>query len=77
MAITHNELVDMIKVARPLMDDDFALRTIDMFPNWESNIGLTLTNEDLAKGYDRYQHNGKLYKVVQATTFQTQYEPGA
>lgn len=59
------------------MDDEFALRTIDMFPSWESNIGLTLTNEDLAKGYDRYQHNGKLYKVVQATTFQTQYEPGA
>lgn len=77
MAITHNDLVNMIKVSRPLMDDEFALRTIDMFPSWDNNIGLTLTNEDLAKGYDRYQHNGKLYKVVQATTFQTQYEPGA
>ena len=26
---------------------------------------------------NRYQHNGELYKVVQPTVFQTQYEPGA
>lgn len=77
MATTHKDIVNMLIAARPVVSDEFALQTLDMFPKWEDNIGLTVTNDDLSKGFDRYQHNGELYKVVQATTFQTQYEPGA
>ena len=76
MSMTHKDLIELIKTSRPLVTDEFALQTIDMFPRWEDNIGKTITNDDISKGYDRYQHNGKLYKVVQPTVFQTQYEPG-
>ena len=77
MSMTHKDLIELIKTSRPLVTDEFALQTIDMFPKWEDNIGKTITDDDISKGYDRYQHNGKLYKVVQPTVFQTQYEPGA
>ena len=77
MAMTHKDLIEIIKISRPLVTDEFALQTIDMFPRWEDNIGKTITNDDIAKGLNRYQHNGELYKVVQPTVFQTQYEPGA
>lgn len=77
MAMTHKDLIELVKTSRPLVTDEFALQTIDMFPRWEDNIGKTITNDDIAKGLNRYQHNGELYKVVQPTVFQTQYEPGA
>lgn len=77
MAMTHKDLIELVKTSRPLVTDEFALQTIDMFPRWEDNIGKTITNNDISKGCNRYQHNGKLYKVVQPTVFQTQYEPGA
>lgn len=75
--MTHEQLKEMLVMSRPAVSDEFALKTIDMFPRWEDNIGKTITNDDISKGYNRYQHNGKLYKVVQPTVFQTQYEPGA
>ena len=75
--MTHEQLKEMLTMSRPAVSDEFALKTIDMFPKWEDNIGKTITNDDISKGYNRYQHNGKLYKVVQPTVFQTQYEPGA
>lgn len=75
--MTHEQLKEMLVMSRPAASDEFALQTIDMFPRWEDNIGKTITNDDIAKGLNRYQHNGELYKVVQPTVFQTQYEPGA
>lgn len=75
--MTYDKLVELIKFSRPLVTDEFALQTIDMFPKWHDNIGVTVTNDSISAGKNRYQHNGKLYKVVQATTFQEQYEPGA
>lgn len=77
MATTHKDIIEMLTEARTSVTDEFALQTMDMFPKWEDNIGLTVTNEDIVANKNRYQHNGELYKVVQATTFQTQYEPGA
>ena len=77
MAMTYDKLVELIKFSRPLVTDEFALQTIDMFPKWSDNIGVTVTNDSISAGKNRYQHNDKLYKVVQATTFQEQYEPGA
>lgn len=75
--MTHKDLIEIIKISRPLVTDEFSLQTIDMFPRWEDNIGKAITNDDIAKGLNRYQHNRELYKVVQPTVFQTQYEPGA
>ena len=60
MGMTHKDLIELVKTSRPLVTDEFALQTIDMFPRWEDNIGLTVTNDDISKGYDRYQHNGKV-----------------
>ena len=72
-----NSLVAFLKAARLTVDDETALNALDLYPRWEDNIGLTVTSDDIAKGLNRYQHNGELYKVVQPTVFQTQYEPGA
>lgn len=73
----HADLVAFLKAARLTADDQTALTGLDLYPHWEDNIGLTVTSDDIAKGLNRYQHNGELYKVVQPTVFQTQYEPGA
>ena len=73
----HTDLVAFLKAARLTADDEPALTGLDLYPHWEDNIGLTVTSDDIANGLNRYQHNGELYKVVQPTVFQTQYEPGA
>lgn len=75
MAITHKNLVKTLKVARPVVSDELALETIDMFPTWESIIGVEITADMLTKGYDRYQYNGVLYKCVQAHTPQSDWTP--
>ena len=72
-----NDLVKFLKAARLTVDDKTALNALDLYPRWEDNIGLTVTSNDIAAGLNRYQHNGGLYKVVQETVFQEQYEPGA
>lgn len=73
----YEDLVAFLKAARLTVDDETALTGLDLYPHWEDNIGLTVTSDDIAKGLNRYQHNGELYKVVQPTVFQAQYEPGA
>ena len=73
MAITHNDIVMMCRDARTLVTDEFALQTIDMFPYWVT--GLTITQDDITNGKHRYQHNGKLYKCVQAHTTQADWTP--
>ena len=75
MAMTHKDLIELVKTSRPLVTDEFALQTIDMFPRWEDNVGKTITNDDISKGYDRYQYNGKLYKCIQAHTTQADWTP--
>ena len=76
MAITHDDLVTALYVSRSILSDSFALETIDMFPFWEDNIGLEVTQEMINRGDNRFQHLGKLYEVVQNTVFQEQFEPG-
>ena len=75
MAITHSEIVSMMKLSRSIATDDFALQTIDVFPFWESMIGVEISQEDIQKGYDRYQYNGELYAVIQPHTPQEGWEP--
>lgn len=73
MAITHNDLVTMLIGARTSVTDEFALQTMDMFPFWIE--GLTITQEDITAGKNRYQHNGELYKCVQPHTTQSDWTP--
>lgn len=74
--LTHKDLIDYMVAGRGTVSDEAALEVLTIYPKWEDNIGKTITNDDIAKGLNRYQHNGELYKVVQPTVFQTQYEPG-
>ncbi len=75
--LTHKNLIDYMVAGRGVISEEAALEVITIFPKWADNIGKTITNDDITNGLNRYQHNGKLYKVVQPTTFQEQYEPGA
>lgn len=75
--LTHKNLIDYMVAGRGTVSDEAALEVLTIYPKWADNIGKTITNDDIAKGLNRYQHNGELYKVVQPTVFQTQYEPGA
>ena len=75
--MTHEQLISFMKESRLTADDATALNAISLYPHWEDNIGKTITNEDIAKGLNRYQHDGKLYRVVQPTVFQEQFVPGA
>ena len=75
--LTHKNLIDYMLAGRRTVSDEAALEVLTIYPKWADNIGLTVTQEMIDAGQNRYQHNNELYKVVQPTVFQTQYEPGA
>ncbi len=75
MAITHKDLIEVMVSARPVVSDEYALQTIDMFPLWENYIGVPITQDMVNKGYDRYQYLGKLYKIVQPHTPEANWTP--
>ena len=56
-----------IEKAAALQSDEDALESIELFPKWEAGIAV-------ATG-ERYQYNGKLYKVIQAHTAQADWTP--
>lgn len=56
-----------IEKAAALQSDEDALESIELFPRWEAGIAV-------ATG-ERYQYNGKLYKVIQAHTTQADWTP--
>lgn len=56
-----------IEKAAALQGDEDALESIELFPKWEAGIAV-------ATG-ERYQYNGKLYKVIQAHTTQADWTP--
>lgn len=56
-----------IEKAAALQSDEDALESIELFPKWEAGIAV-------ATG-ERYQYNGKLYKVIQAHTSQEDWTP--
>ena len=56
-----------IERAAALQSDEDALESIGLFPKWEAGIAV-------ATG-ERYQYNGKLYKVIQPHTPQADWTP--
>ena len=56
-----------IEQAAESQDDAQALESIELFPKWEAGLSVAVG--------ERYQHLGKLYRVVQAHTTQADWEP--
>lgn len=56
-----------IEQAAALQSDEDALESIELFPKWEAGIAVAIG--------ERYQYNGKLYKVIQAHTTQADWTP--
>lgn len=57
MAISRQDLVNLLIEVRPTLSDSKAVQYTEMYPHWKSGISV--------KVGERYQHDGKLYKVVQ------------
>lgn len=68
-------LTAILKAGRTAINDEQALQTIEVFPHWEATIGVELTQEDMEQGFDRYQYQGKLYRLVQPHTPQEDWTP--
>ena len=67
MAISRNDLINLLIEVRPTLSDDKAVQYTEMYPYWKKGIAV--------KVGERYQHDGKLYKVVQEHTTATEWTP--
>lgn len=56
-----------IELAAESQDDAQALESIELFPKWEPGLSVAVG--------ERYQHLGKLYRVVLAHTTQADWKP--
>lgn len=63
------KLRDMIRKAAVSLDDTDALSAIEMFAPWQTEPPMTYT------AGDRIRYNGKLYRVVQSHTSQSDWTP--
>lgn len=60
-------IIDAIKSLRGMLTDEVALDYIALYPDWEIGKALSVG--------ERIEHDGKLYKVVQAHTTQESWTP--
>ena len=60
-------IIDAIKSLRAMLTDEVALDYIALYPDWEIGKALSIG--------ERIEHDGKLYKVVQAHTTQESWTP--
>lgn len=58
---------DAVKKIRETLTDEVALDNIAFYPDWEVGMALSVG--------DRIEHEGKLYKAVQAHTTQADWQP--
>lgn len=61
------KIIDAIKGVRAILTDEVALEYIALYPDWEIGKALSIG--------ERIEHDGKLYKVVQAHTTQESWTP--
>ena len=66
--LKHNELVEFLKGAQPIADDQTAARAVFLYPEWQAGL-------EVKKG-DRLQSEGLLYKALQDHTTQDNWRPG-
>lgn len=67
MAITRQDLIDLLLEVRPTLSDKKALQYMDMYPHWQTDLSVKVD--------ERYQYEGRLYKVAQAHTTQADWTP--
>ena len=65
--MNYKELKEYVKASRGTASDEAALAAISIYPYWKENTNV----EEGA----RYQHNGILYRVIQAHTTQADWTP--
>ena len=65
--MNKNELVAAMTAMRGTATDEAALQGIALYPHWKE--GITVAKDA------RYQYNGELYRVVQAHTTQSDWQP--
>ena len=68
MAISRQDLINLLIEVRPTLSDDKAVQYTEMYPHWREGIAV--------KVGERYQYEGKLYKVVQEHTTAAEWIPG-
>ena len=69
MAISRQDLINLLIEVRPILEDKKALKYTEMYPLWSEGIAVKVN--------ERYQYNGRLYKVSQAHTTQADWTPDA
>ena len=67
MAINRQDLVNLLIEVRPTLSDDKAVQYTEMYPYWKEGIAV--------KVGERYQYDGKLYKVVQEHEASAEWTP--
>lgn len=67
--MNYNEIKAFIKASRETATDETALTGIALYPHWKAGEAVALG--------DRKQHNGILYKCIQAHTTQADWQPDA
>lgn len=65
--MNKNELVAAMKAMRGTATDEAALAAVSLYPYWKAG-------QAVAAG-GRYQHNGTLYRCIQAHTTQADWAP--
>ena len=71
--VTREGLIEILINARLNLSNQLALKYSIMYPMWD--VGITITQEMINNGQNRYQYNGKLYKVIQPHTTQADWTP--
>lgn len=71
--VTREGLIEILINARLNLSDQLALKYSIMYPMWD--VSITITQEMINNGQNRYQYEGKLYKCVQAHTTQADWTP--
>lgn len=75
--VTKTDLVSLLIDVRPRLTDQLALKYAGMFPKWADNIGLTLTQDMINEGKNRFVGtDGKLYRADKPHTLQADWVPG-
>ena len=67
MAINMQDIVNLLVEARATYSDAKALQYMELYPKWSEGIAVNVD--------ERYQYNGRLYKVGQAHTTQADWPP--
>ena len=65
--MNYKELKEYVKAARVTASDEVALQGLALYPYWKEGQAVKVD--------ERYQHNGTLYRVIQAHTTQADWTP--